>query len=176
MIHGLPQDERAVSTTRTPTPTPGVRGQNRSAVFRRLSGTAFSVGSADDSGCYGIRTRRRRDSWLTWGFSPAISRRRSMLSDSRYITPGRYGRGGEIRTPGLLLPNPKNGGIGMCQSVSFCVGTYRSNRGDGRTSRHRPDRLIQPGAPRIDTSLIHRNRRRPSDTSRWDTLDRQRTA
>jgi|GEM_PF-6340485 len=34
----------------------------------------------------------------------------------------RSGRGGEIRTPGLLLPKPKNGGIGVYRPVPACVG------------------------------------------------------
>jgi hypothetical protein len=64
------------------------------------------------------------------------------------------GRGGEIRTPGFLLPKPNSGDIG-------CVGLYRFvlERIDlpgvmGVRSGTRTHRPTQPGAPRIDTSVI----------------------
>jgi hypothetical protein len=40
-----------------------------------------------------------------------------------------------------------------------------SSWGDVRTAQHQPDRPTQPGAPRIDRSLLHRHRQRPSNTA-----------
>jgi len=44
----------------------------------------------------------------------------------------------------------------MCRSVPESVETWWFSWGGACKVRHCPDRTTQPGAPRIDTSLIHR--------------------
>jgi hypothetical protein len=97
---------------------------------------------------------------------PAVRQRHPLRSRSRSTRyPGcagarsgsSDGRGGEIRTPGLLLPDLDWANIGENRRVSGRVGIGRiaaASRCFERTRRHRPDTLTAPGAPRIDTFLI----------------------
>jgi hypothetical protein len=82
------------------------------------------------------RSRRRTDTSVIHRHLGRTTVRTAAQTHSR--------RGGEIRTPGLLLPNLKNGGTGVCRSVRSvpeCVdlaGVTGTRTNTERTDRHRP--------------------------------------